>query len=274
MSQKKEAPLDLRTKPLNNWSKLAGTWASFQNLLNNPDDYFTDIMMMVGLRSLEDLSKCRQVCQSWYAMISQMTKESKRIIKIKAASDADNIKNQWVDQHTPLLPEITTAASLAHHGLLRSVEDMRLENVNLASVPAEHLASLASIVTRTIDIDDVRNCDLSNLLGPACCETLGLGQSLSSEETWALKQAMEQGVERVEIWGDVSMDIETLSLYNGQGRCWSVFFGGCDGWCDGGAHVPQDIYTVDLKDWARKVNWKVETDVNENEVCYTRNFYQ
>ena len=85
---------------------------------------------------------------------------------------------------------------------------------------------------------------------------------------------MEHGVERVEIWGDVSMDIETLSLYNGQGRCWSVFFGGCDGWCDGGAHVPQDIYTVDLKDWARKVNWKVETDVNENEVCYTRNFYQ
>ena len=119
-------------------------------------------------------------------MISQMTKKSKRIIKIKATSDADDIKNQWVDQHPPLLPEITNAASLAHHGLLFSVEDMWLDKVDLASVKAEHLASLASIVTRTINIADVRNCDLSNLLGPARCDRLGICQSLRRGETWAL----------------------------------------------------------------------------------------
>ena len=105
-------------------------------------------------------------------MISQMTKENKRIIKIKATSDADEIKNQWVDQHTPRISEITNAAYLAHHRLLFSVEDMWLEKVDLASVKAEHLASLASIVSRTIDIADVSNCDLSHLLGPARCEAV------------------------------------------------------------------------------------------------------
>ena len=73
-------------------------------------------------------------------MISHMTNRSKRTIQIKAGSVADEITNKWKDGHTPLLPEITTAASLAHHGLLRSVEDMWLEDVDLASVPAEHLA--------------------------------------------------------------------------------------------------------------------------------------
>ena len=136
---------------------------------------------------------------------------------------------------------------------------MWLEDVDLASVPAEHLASLASIVTESIDIKDVLNCDLSHLLGPARCEGLGIWQDLSSEETRVLKQAMEHGVERVEIWGDVSMDIETLSLYNGQGKCWSVL-------CE----YVLDIYTIHLMDWAQKVNWKVETYVNEDEVCFTR----
>ena len=42
---------------------------------------------------------------------------------------------------------IPCAASLANHGLLGSVEWMRLDDVDLTSVPAEHLASLASSVT-------------------------------------------------------------------------------------------------------------------------------
>ena len=165
MSQKREAPRDSpRNNPQNKRSKLAGTWPSFQNL---PDDFFGDAMTMVGLGRLEDLRRCRRVCRSWNDKISHMINRSKRTIQIKAGSVSDEITNKWKDGHTPLLPEITTAAYLAHHGLLRSVEDMWLEDVDLASVPAEHLASLASIVTRTIDIDEVRNCDLSNLLGPA-----------------------------------------------------------------------------------------------------------
>ena len=266
MSQKREAPCDsLTTSPQSKRSKLAGTWPSFQNLLNNPDDYFGDVMTIVGLGRLEDLRRCRRVCQSWNVMISHMTNQSKRTIQIKAASVADEITNKWVNGHTPLLPEITTAAYLAHHGLLRSVEDMWLEDVDLASVPAEHLASLASIVTGSIDIDNVRNCDLIHLLEPARCDGLGIWQSLSSEQTNVLERAMEHGVETVEIWGDVRMDIEALSRYNGLGKCWSVL-------CDGGTTFIPDIYTNDLKAWAQKIKWKVET--NENEVRFTRNNYQ
>ena len=59
---------------------------------------------------------------------------------------AARIRDKWVPVYYPLLPEITTAASLAHYGFLRSVNWMYLENVDLASVPAEHLASLANCV--------------------------------------------------------------------------------------------------------------------------------
>ena len=48
---------------------------------------------------------------------------------------------------------------------------------------------------------------------------------------------------------DLDLDIETLSLYNGQGKCLSVMCG-----------YVIDIYTVHLMDWAKKVNWKVETN--------------
>ena len=36
---------------------------------NLPDVIFGDIMMMVGLESVETLHACRQVCRSWNEMI-------------------------------------------------------------------------------------------------------------------------------------------------------------------------------------------------------------
>ena len=60
--------------------------------------------------------------------------------------------------YSPSFPEILTAASLAHHGLLGSVEHMELEDVDLASVPAEHLASLASSVTESVSLWNVASC--------------------------------------------------------------------------------------------------------------------
>ena len=37
--------------------------------LTLPDLIFSDIMMMVGLESLESLHRCRQVCSQWNEMI-------------------------------------------------------------------------------------------------------------------------------------------------------------------------------------------------------------
>merc|ERR1711894_206056 len=91
--------------------------------------------------------------------------------------------------------EITCAASLAHHSLLGSVQVMELRNVDLTSVPAEHLASLVSSVTWRVYIRNVRGCDLVTFLDSVKNEVLNISrQSLGSEGTHALVRAMESGV--------------------------------------------------------------------------------
>ena len=48
---------------------MISTLSSIQDWQNLPDVLFGDIMMMVGLESLDTLHTCRQVCQSWNEMI-------------------------------------------------------------------------------------------------------------------------------------------------------------------------------------------------------------
>ena len=93
---------------------------------------------------------------------------------------AKRIRAKWYGGQAPFLPEITTAASLAHHGLLCSVMWMWLRDVDLASVPAQHLASLASCVMRSVGINNVRNCDIISILNHVKCEGFNItSQSLS-----------------------------------------------------------------------------------------------
>ena len=162
---------------------------------------------------------------------------------------AKRIRAKWYSGQAPFLPEITTAASLAQHGLLRSVMWMRLKNVDLASVPAESLASLASCVTRNVDIHNVRNCDIISIMNHVKCEGLSISrQSLSSEETQALVRAMESNVEWVQLgygdgrWdGEVILDITALTQYSGQGKCGVVkcWYG------------TADRYREELSSWAQ-----------------------
>ena len=70
MSQKTKAPLDPRILT-------SSLWNGWHTL---PDFIYSDIMMMLGLESLEDLNKCRQVCQGWNGMLSKMTKLKKKTI--------------------------------------------------------------------------------------------------------------------------------------------------------------------------------------------------
>ena len=69
-----------------------------------------------------------------------------------------------IERRPSILPEITCAASLVHHKLLGSVEEMWLCDVDLTSVPAEHLASLVSSVTECVAIWNVSGCDLVTIL--------------------------------------------------------------------------------------------------------------
>lgn len=61
--------------------------------LTLPELIFSDIMMMVGLKSLESLHRCRQVCKTWNDMILREIWESqskKMIMKEK-------IEKNWGD---------------------------------------------------------------------------------------------------------------------------------------------------------------------------------
>ena len=91
---------------------------------------------------------------------------------------------------------------------------MGTRDVDLTSVPAEHLASN---MTWRVFIENVRGCGLVTILDNVNCERLVLScQSLGSEETQALVWAMESRVERVQLQAEVTLDIRGLMEYNGQ----------------------------------------------------------
>ena len=121
------------------------------------------------------------------------------------------------------MSEFMCGASLAHRGLLGSVMGMRLRDVDLSPVPAQHLASLTSCVTIYLCIENVSGCDLVSLLSSLKGEELYItSQSLGWEETRALVQAMESGVKEVTLSDGVTLDMEALSEYSGQGVCSKV----------------------------------------------------
>ena len=154
------------------------------------------------------------------------------------------------------LPLIACGVSLARHGLLRSLEEMTLGDqnddvVDLNSVPAEHLASLVSSVTKWVGISNVVGCDLVTILDSVKSQELHIWhQSLGSEETQALVQAMESRVEKVKLWREVTLNIRILMDYNGQGKCWEL-----ECVCD-----TADKHKGQLRTWAMSRNWTVTHD--------------
>ena len=231
-------------------------WNGWQTL---PDFIFSDIMMMLGLESLQDLIKCRQVCQGWKGMLSKMTKlKKKTIMKTHKSVAADIRKKCWTHYYTLDPSKIVTAASLAHHGILESVKKMEFFEVDLASVPAEHLASLASCVMVHVVIGKVRNCDIISILDNLKCVRLSIhSQSLSIEETLALVRAMESGVEKVFLnW--MGLDTRALTQYSGQGKCrWLDCYNDT-------AHRCREV----LRSWASRVNWCITSDLERHiSVC-------
>ena len=169
---------------------------------------------------------------------------------------AERIRTKCVYVHSSCLPEITTAASLAHHGLLGSVKFMTLVH-DPASIPTEHLASLASCASCRLYISNVSNSDIFSILDSVKCKQLHISrQTLSTEETRALVRAMEAQVEMVRLgfegWREVNLDITTLTQYNGQGKCRRLDYYN--------ENDTADRYREEVRRWAEKINWRVTTD--------------
>ena len=166
--------------------------------------------------------------------------------------------NGWFN-YIPRLPEIIYAASLAHHGLLGSVLMMELRDVDLSSVPAEHLASLASIVTSWVNIREVSGCGLVTILESVKRIWLNIySQSLGSEETQALVQAMESHVELVKLYRGVTLDIRVLMEYSGQERCKKVM-------CESDTARK---YREQLRTWTLSRNWEVTDDHDDDSLFF------
>ena len=126
---------------------------------------------------------------------------------------------------------------------------MGLRNVDLSDVPDKHLVSLASCVTCGLQISIVTGGQqIATLLTNLKCDWLMIyNQSLGQGETLALVQAMESSVEEVWLW-EVSLEMEALSEYNGQGVCRLVVLWG----------NTADRYKEDLGKWASSNrNWRV-----------------
>lgn len=150
--------------------------------------------------------------------------------------------------------ELMCGASLAHHGLLGSMRKMVLCNVDMSRVSAQHLASLASCVTIELIIQNVSGCDLVSILSSIKCEELIIRrQSLGREETLALVEAMESRVEDVLLCSEVTLDIEALNEYSGQGVCLGILL-----YSDTARRYREEIRT-----FASKRKWKIRfSDLN------------
>ena len=151
------------------------------------------------------------------------------------------------------LPLIKCAASLAHHGLLGSLHWLSMYSADLSSVPIDHLASLVSSVSVHVAINNVSGFDLITFLDSVKSHALSIRnhrQSLGSEETQALVQAMESHLEKVVLHKGVTLDIEALMEYSGQGKCQEVV---C--YCD-----TSDRYKEQLAKWTTSRNWAVTSN--------------
>ena len=119
---------------------------------------------------------------------------------------------------------ITSAAALAHHGLLGNIDCVELfeDEVDLSSVPTQHLASLISNVTEKVMISyNLRGFDLLPILEGLKCEELHLfSQHLGREETQALMRAMESCLKDLVLFHVETPDMEALIEKCGHVKCY------------------------------------------------------
>ena len=141
------------------------------------------------------------------------------------------------------------AALLAWEGHLTSVEYMAIVNINITDIPRDHMEKLASIVTEAVSIVNMTHADqLGGILASVQCPVLMLYKmEMSEAETRALVTAMRDRVQRVWLVYGVTLVIEELTQYDGQGRC-SVL----EVWGD-----TRDRYRDRLRRWTADKGWRV-----------------
>ena len=155
----------------------------------------------------------------------------------KAAEIRDSLKNTFrhfndddeypfrdhcrklVIEYLPPMSQVTYAASLARQGYLTSVRSLALVDVDITGVPTENMAKLLECVTESVYIENLRG-DVTLVFSNINCLVLVIDKmSLSSLDTQALVSAMDTRVKEVNLYEGVTLDLETLTQYDGTGKC-------------------------------------------------------
>ena len=162
-------------------------------------------------------------------------------------------KSNWLfpNYSSPSLSMVRLAAQLAWKGHLRSVKKMRLENMDLSDIHQDHIFKLASIVTQDVKIDNIMPASLDIILESVRCSELWLwNMRLTEPQTRALVTSLTERLKTVRLYDDVTLDIQTLCQYNGQGTCWQLVV-----WGD-----TRRRYQEKLRQWIEEVSWAVTRD--------------
>ena len=163
--------------------------------------------------------------------------------KIQAASSHE--------YYEPSEDELKTAAQLAQEGYLSSLKYMRIKNRNISEISRDNMAKLSSIV-KVMQIDNITPVShLGVILASVQSYLLILSNmSLSEENTWALVTAMRARVQSVVLWNNVTLDLELLAAYDGEGRCTRLELRG----------DTRAKYETRLRRWAGDKVWAVTED--------------
>ena len=156
------------------------------------------------------------------------------------------IRKSWQVGIPPTPSQLSCAAVLASHGHLTRVEKLTLKNMDISSVEPGDLRTLVKCVTEEVSVDNVTG-DLSPVLHSGRCRALRLYNiTLTSAETQNLAVAMVSGVKEVRLGKNVTLGMETLTQYNGQGECEEVEL----------FDNTKEMYLDQVKVWARGMDWK------------------
>ena len=177
-----------------------------------------------------DLEAAGKTCQRWSVICDDIMK--------KKGEEAAEISDSWVNtfrlwrdetypdnscklvvEYIPPMSQVASAAALARQGFLTSVRSLALVNLDITCVPAEDMAKLVECVTESVYIENLRG-DVTSVFSNINCVVLAIDKmSLSPVDTQALVSAMDTRVDEVHLYKDVTLDLETLTQYDGTGNC-------------------------------------------------------
>ena len=139
-------------------------------------------------------------------------------------------------------------------GYLSSVKEMNIVNiieniVNISEISSDNIGKLTSIVTDEVYINNMTPVSqLGAILASVQSEVLSLQNMSLSEE--ALVTAMRARVQSVLLWNNVTLDLELLAAYDGEGRCTRLELRG----------DTRAKYETRLRRWAGDKGWAVTED--------------